>query len=78
MLGTAIETLANAINLSTSGSTTTSAAATGTTLDVSGLITYAGGNAVDIGAPGQNGEVLWGASPGGNNVGDTFDVLTGR
>ena len=77
LLGTATETLANAINLSTSGSTTTFAAATGTTLDVSGLITYAGGNAVDIGAPGQNGEVLWGASPGGNNVGDTFDVLDG-
>ena len=77
LLGTATETFANAINLSTSGSTTTFAAATGTTLDVTGAITYAGDNFVDIGAPGQDGEVLWGASPLGSNVGDTFDVLDG-
>ena len=77
LLGTATETFANAINLSTSGSTTTFAAATGTTLHVTGGITYAGDNFVDIGAPGQDGEVLWGASPAGNNVGDTFDVLDG-
>jgi fibronectin-binding autotransporter adhesin len=77
LLGTASETFANAINLSTSGSTTTVAAATGTTLDVTGDITYAGDNFVDIGAPGQDGNVLWGASPLGSNVGDTFDVLDG-
>ncbi len=77
LLGTATETFANAINLSTSGSTTTFAAATGTTLDVTGAITYVGDNFVDIGAPGQDGEVLWGASPLGSNVGDTFDVLDG-
>jgi autotransporter-associated beta strand protein len=77
LLGTATETFANAINLSTSGSTTTFAAATGTTLDVTGAITFAGNNFVDIGAPGQDGEVLWGASPNGSPTGDTFDVLDG-
>ena len=77
LLGTATQTFANAINLSTSGSTTTVAAVTGTTLAVTGAITFGGDNFVDIGAPGRDGEVLWGGSPLGNNVGDTFDVLDG-
>jgi autotransporter-associated beta strand protein len=77
LLGTATETFAGAINPSTLGSTTTFAAATGTTLDVTGAITFAGNNFIDFGAPGQDGEVLWGSSPNASPTGDTFDVLDG-
>jgi FG-GAP-like repeat len=77
LLGTATETFADPINLSTPGSTTTLAAATGTTLDLTGQITFDGNNVVDIGAPGQDGEVLWGGTPNGTSTGDTFDLLDG-
>jgi len=76
LLGTTSETFANAIDLSTSGSTTTFAAAPGTTLKLSGGVDFAGDNTVDIGAPGENGDVLWSSSPSGIAT-DTFDVLDG-
>jgi autotransporter-associated beta strand protein len=77
LLATATETFANPINVSTSGSTTTFAAATGAPFGVTGEVDFAGNNIVDIGAPGEDGDVLWGGSPSGSNVGDAFDVLDG-
>jgi autotransporter-associated beta strand protein len=76
LLGTATETFANQIDLSASSATTTIAAAHGTTLKLTGAIVFAGTNFVDIGAPGQDGEVLWGGLPTGSG-GDIFDVRDG-
>jgi hypothetical protein len=75
LLGTATATVANSITLS-AGSTTTFAAAPGTTLNLTGGVDFIGNNTVDIGAPGENGEVLWSSAPSGNTT-DTFDVLDG-
>jgi autotransporter-associated beta strand protein len=75
LLGTATETFADPLNLSLSGSTTTFAAAHGTTLDLTGGVTFAG-NTVDIGAPGQDGDIIWSGVPFGSAT-DTFDVLDG-
>jgi autotransporter-associated beta strand protein len=77
LLGTTSETFANAIDLSTSGSTTTLAAAPGTTLTLTGGFTFAGNNTVQIGAPGQDGDVVWKGGPTGTATGDKFDVLDG-
>ena len=75
LLGTATTAFANAINLS-SGSTTTFAAAPGTTLNLTGGVDFLGNDTVDIGAPGENGEILWSSIPAGQAT-DTFDVLDG-
>ncbi len=50
-LGTATETFANQIDLSAPGSTTTFAAAHGTTLKLTGAVTFTGSNIVDIEVP---------------------------
>ena len=73
--GTATATVANSISLS-SGSTTTFAAAPGTTLNLTGGVDFLGNDTVDIGAPGENGEILWSSTPAGQAT-DTFDVLDG-
>ncbi|MGH6796860.1 MAG: autotransporter-associated beta strand repeat-containing protein [Roseiarcus sp.] len=70
LLATATATFANVLNLSASGSTTTFAAAHGATLTMTGGVTFAGGNTIDIGAPGQDGEVVWSGSPAGTAPGD--------
>jgi hypothetical protein len=75
LLGTATATVANSIALS-AGSTTTFAAAPGTTLNLTGGVDFVGNDTVDIGGPGENGEVLWSSSPSGDTT-DTFDVLDG-
>jgi autotransporter-associated beta strand protein len=74
-LGTATETFGDAISLS-ADSTTTFAVAHGTTLKLTGGMTAAGSNTIDIGAPGQDGDVVWGAS--GLLVVTTGDVLDVR
>jgi autotransporter-associated beta strand protein len=77
LLGTATETFADAINLPGSSATTTIAAAHGTTLKLTGMVTFAGSNIVDIGGPGQDGDVLWGSLANGIPTGDVFDVRDG-
>jgi hypothetical protein len=56
--GAASATFANTISLSASGATATIAAAPGATLSLTGALTLAGANTIDIGAPGQNGDIL--------------------
>ena len=77
LLATATATVANGINLSTSGSTTTIVAAPDTTLTLSGALKLAGNNTVDLGAPGQDGKIVWKSAPVGTPTGDEVDVLGG-
>ena len=77
LLGTASATVANPITLSAPGGAATFAAAPGTTLTLTGALTLAGENAIDIGTPGEDGDILWESTPVGALSGDTFDVLDG-
>ena len=65
LLGTASETLANALTFSTFGNSATFAAAPNTTLTLTGASTLAGNNTLDIGAPRQDGDILWKSTLGG-------------
>ena len=77
LLGTATETLANAIAFSPSGRTTTLAAATGTTLTMTGDVSVAADDTIDVGAPGQDGQIVWSGMPVGIGSENRFDVLGG-
>jgi hypothetical protein len=79
LLGTATETFANQI-VESGGSTgtTTFAAAHGTTLTLTGVV-YLEINEfpVTIGAPGQDGKIVWAGAPGIVEAGPVFDVRAG-
>jgi autotransporter-associated beta strand protein len=77
LLGTATETVGNPIAFSPAGGTTTLAAADGTVLTLTGNINVATGGTIDIGAPGQDGQVTWSGEPAGIVSDVRLDVLGG-
>ncbi|MBV9906375.1 MAG: autotransporter-associated beta strand repeat-containing protein, partial [Hyphomicrobiales bacterium] len=77
LLGTVSETLANNIVFSTAGSAVTFAAMPNTTLTLTGALTLAGNDTIDIGASGQAGKIIWESAPGNAETGDKLDVLGG-
>jgi autotransporter-associated beta strand protein len=76
LLGTANAALGNPIN-PTFGSPATFAAVDGATLTLSGPVSFTGANSVNIGAPGQDGDVCWSGSADGAGGGDLLNVLDG-
>jgi autotransporter-associated beta strand protein len=77
LLGTASETLANDTVFSASGSTVTLAAAPNTTLTLTGALTLAKNDTINIGTSGQAGKIIWESTPGNSQTGDKLDLLVG-
>jgi hypothetical protein len=77
ILGAARETITNPIALSTSGNTITFAAADATAVKLSGPVSISDGDTLDIGAPGQDGRVVWLGVPSGSTTDVSVDVKDG-
>jgi autotransporter-associated beta strand protein len=77
LLGTTTETFGNTITFDAADETAAIAAAHGTALTLTGNFAFDGSDTIDIGAAGQDGDVVWSSSLLGPNSNNSLDVMDG-